>query len=53
MSGQRYKAEEIKGFWFVYDTKYPEREPYAEDSEEEARLTARIWNLLASPEVWR
>lgn len=52
MNDARYKIEQVDGLWFIYDAKHPDREPYGVESEEEAKLTARIWNLLASPQVW-
>lgn len=49
---ERYRPVQIDGYWFVMDLKHPEAEPYSADDEEDARLSARIWNLLCTPGVY-
>jgi len=46
----RYEAIEVDGRHFVIDHKHPEAEPSESQYEHEAKLNARVWNLLTNPD---
>ena len=46
---KRYEAIEVDGKWFVIDHRYPELAPSEQSSEAEAKMNARVWNIVSSP----
>lgn len=46
--GKRYEAIEVDGKWYVIDHKHPDAQLKPEESEDEAKLNARVWNLLVA-----
>lgn len=48
---RRFEAVGVDGRWFVMDHRYP-ADPLAAQDEDDAKATARIYNIFSQPESW-